>query len=217
MLTLVPQAIEAYARAHSEQPSTLMEELARETREKMELSQMQVGPLEGGFLRLLVRMTGARRVLELGMFTGYSALMMAAGLPEDGELVTCEVDPVAAQIARRYFAKAPHGKRIQVRMGPALETITTLVAPFDLVFIDADKENYSAYFDAVLPLLRDGGLIVADNTLWSGRVLEPKSASDHAIVAFNEKVAKDARVEKVQLTVRDGMTLMVKLPSPLTA
>jgi caffeoyl-CoA O-methyltransferase len=113
-------------------------------------------------------------------------------------------------MARRYFAQSPHGRKIQVRMGPALETIKSLKGPLDMVFIDADKENYSAYFDAVMPLLKQGGLIVADNTLWSGRVLQPKTESDRAIVAFNEKVAKDSRVEKVQLTVRDGMTLMFK-------
>jgi caffeoyl-CoA O-methyltransferase len=210
-LTLVPDAIEAYAQAHSEPVSPLFEELREETYANMNAPQMQVGPLEGDFLKLLVRISRARRVLEIGMFTGYSGLMMAEGLPDDGELVTCDVDPKAEAVARRFFAKSPHGKKIQVRMGPALETIKTLQAPFDLVFIDADKENYSNYLDAVLPLVRQGGLIVADNTLWSGRVLEkPQTASDAAIIAFNEKVAKDTRVEKVLLTVRDGMTLMWK-------
>jgi caffeoyl-CoA O-methyltransferase len=209
-LTLVPEAIEAYAQAHSEKPSALFEALREETRAKTTAPQMQVGPLEGAFLRLLVRLCGARRILEIGMFTGYSGLMMAEGLPDDGELITCEVDPKAEEIARRYFAKSPHGKKITVRMGSALETIRTLKGPLDLVFIDADKENYSNYFDAVLPLLRKGGLLVADNTLWSGRVLSPQSESDRAIVAFNVKVAGDTRVEKVLLTVRDGMTLAYK-------
>jgi caffeoyl-CoA O-methyltransferase len=210
MQTLVPEAIEAYAAAHTEPPSTLFEELRKETYAKMSAPQMQVGAVEGAFLRLLVRISGAKRVLEIGMFTGYSGLMMAEGLPEDGELITCDVDPKAEAIAKRYFAKSPHGKKIQVRIGPALQTLKTLQAPFDLVFIDADKENYSNYYDAVLPLLRKGGLLVADNVLWSGRVLEPKDVTDRAIVAFNEKVAKDSRVEKVLLTVRDGMMLARK-------
>jgi caffeoyl-CoA O-methyltransferase len=113
-------------------------------------------------------------------------------------------------MAKRYFAESPHGKKIQVRIGPALETIKTLKGPIDMVFIDADKQNYSNYYDAVFPLLRKGGLLVADNVLWSGKVLDPKEPSDLAIVAFNDKVARDTRVEKVLLTVRDGMMLAVK-------
>jgi caffeoyl-CoA O-methyltransferase len=209
-MNFIPEEIEAYARAHSDPPGPLLEALAKETRERMELYRMQVGPLEGAFLRLLVKLTSARRVLEVGMFTGYSALMMAEGLGDDGELITCEVDPEAEAIARRYFDRSPHGKKIQVRMGPALQTIAILKGPLDLVFIDADKENYASYFDAVLPLLRQGGLIVADNTLWSGRVLAPKEDSDRAMVAFNAKLAADERVERVQLTLRDGLTLIRK-------
>ncbi|MFZ5472113.1 MAG: O-methyltransferase [Myxococcota bacterium] len=209
-LTLVPAAIEAYAVDHSEKPSALLDKLREETYAKMSAPQMQVGPLEGDFLRLLVRLVRAKRVLEIGMFTGYSALMMAEGLADDGELITCDVDPKAEEVARRYFAQSPHGKKIHVRMGPALKTIQSLQGLFDLVFIDADKENYVHYFEAVLPLVRPGGLIVADNTLWSGRVLSPKEVTDQAIVAFNQKVANDARVEKVLLTVRDGMMLALK-------
>ncbi len=209
-MILVPEAIEDYARNHTEPPSSLLEALTRDTYANMPSPQMQVGPLEGAFLRLLVRMTRAKRVLEIGMFTGYSGLCMAEGLPEDGELITCDINPKAEEMARRYFAQSPHGRKITIRMGPALETIKTLQGPLDLVFIDADKENYAAYFEAVLPLVRTGGVIVADNTLWSGRVLDPQSESDRAIVAFNEQVAKDPRVEKALLTVRDGMTLMFK-------
>src|SRR5215813_13642561 len=209
-LTLVPEQIEAYAEAHTERPAPIFEELRKETYAKMSSPQMQVGRIEGSFLRLLVRISQAKRVLEIGMFTGYSALMMAEGLREDGELITCDVDPKAEAMAKRYFAKSPHGKKIHIRMGPALETIKTLKGPLDMVFIDADKESYSKYYDAVLPLLRHGGLLVADNVLWSGRVLHPKEETDRAIVEFNDKVAKDKRVEKVLLTVRDGMMLAVK-------
>jgi len=209
-ITLVPEAIESYAAEHSEPVSELFEQLRKETYASMGDPQMQVGRLEGHFLRLLVRLSGARRALEIGMFTGYSALMIAEGLPEDGTLVTCDVDPKAEAIARRAFDRSPVGRKITIRMGPALETVKTLKGPLDFVFLDADKENYLAYSEAVLPLLRTGGLLVADNTLWSGRVLAPKSASDRAIVAFNDAVAKDTRVDKVLLTVRDGMTLVVK-------
>jgi len=209
-LTLVPEPIEEYAAEHTEAPAPIFEKLREETYSKMSLPQMQVGRNEGTFLKLLVRLSRAKRVLEIGMFTGYSGLMMAEGLPDDGELITCDVDPKAEAMAKRYFAQSPHGKKIHIRMGPALETIKTLKGPIDMVFIDADKENYPKYYDAVLPLLRKGGLLVADNVLWSGRVLDPKEETDRAIVEFNDKVAKDARVEKVLLSVRDGMMLAVK-------
>ena len=209
-MTLVPEAIDAYAAEHSEPVAPLFEALREETYASMQSPGMQVGRLEGNFLRLLVKLSGAKRALEIGMFTGYSGLMIASGLPEDGTLITCDIDPKAEAIARRAFAKSPVGHKIEIRMGPALKTIATLKGPLDFVFIDADKENYLAYFEAVLPLLKTGGLLVADNTLWSGKVLSPQSTSDHAIVAFNDAVANDRRVDKVLLTVRDGMTLAVK-------
>src|SRR5262252_7712337 len=209
-LTLVSEPVDKYAEEHTEAVAALFDELRDETYRTMDIPQMQVGRIEGTFLRMLVRLVRARRVLELGMFTGYSALMMAEGLPDDGELITCDVDPKAEAMAKRYSAQSPHGKKIHIRVGPALETIKTLKGPIDMVFIDADKENYPKYYDAVLPLLRKGGLLVADNVLWSGRVLDPKEETDRAIVEFNDKVAKDSRVEKVLLTVRDGMMLAVK-------
>ncbi|HZN93058.1 MAG TPA: class I SAM-dependent methyltransferase [Myxococcales bacterium] len=207
---LLPPEIEDYAAAHTDPPGPLYEELAEATRERTDDPQMQVGPVEGALLKMLVQLCGARRVLEIGMFTGYSGLKMAEGLPEGGELITCEIDPDAEAIAREFHGKSPHGKKITVRMGPALETIATLQGPLDLVFIDADKEHYPEYYDAVLPLVRSGGLIVADNTLWSGRVLQPRRKTDLAIVAFNDKVARDDRVEKVLLTVRDGILIARK-------
>ncbi|MBZ4421035.1 O-methyltransferase [Myxococcus sp. RHSTA-1-4] len=209
-LTLVPPEIEEYAHAHTTAPAPLFEELREITYAQMASPQMQVGRVEGTFLRFLVALSGARRVLEIGTFTGYSALMMAEGLPDDGELVTCDINPKAAEVARSFFARSPHGRKIQLRLGPALETLKTLEGPFDLAFIDADKGSYGAYWDAVLPLLRPGGLVVADNVLWSGRVLQPEATDDHAIVTFNAKVAADPRVEQVLLTVRDGMMLARK-------
>jgi len=210
MLTLVPEPIELYAAAHSDPVPQLLDELREETYAKMSNPQMQVGRIEGALLKMFARLVGARRALEVGTFTGYSALSIAEGLPEDGILFTCDVDPDAVAIARRYFARSPHGKKIDVRLGPALDTIAKLTPPLDLVFIDADKSNYGRYYDAALSLLRSGGLLVADNALWSGTVVDPQTDDARAIGAFNDKVASDPRVEKVILTVRDGMLLARK-------
>lgn len=210
MKDFIDAAVEQFARHHTDEESDLHVRLREETYRVMDSPQMQVDVIEGRFLKMLVRLTGARNILEIGMFTGYSALMMAEGLPDDGRLITCEVDPKAEEIARRYFAESPHGRKISIRIGPALETIKTLSGPLDLVFIDADKANYSSYYEASLTLLRPGGLIVADNVLWSGKVLDPQDPDDHAIVAFDRLVQSDSRVENVCLTVRDGMMLVWK-------
>jgi caffeoyl-CoA O-methyltransferase len=212
MISLVNEEIEKFAYDHTSPEPDIFRRLREETYARMDCPQMQVGRIEGTFLKLLVRLMGARRVLEIGMFTGYSALMMAEGLPEDGKLITCDIDPKAEAIARRYFAESPHGHKIEIRMGPALETIATLTGPFDMVFIDADKSNYTNYYEACLPLLRPGGLIVADNVLWSGKVIHPDDEDSRAIVAFNERVQSDARVENVCLTIRDGIMLAWKRP-----
>ncbi len=210
MERLMDERLEAYAAEHSNDEPELLRRLARETHEQMDLPQMLTGSLEGNFLRLLVLMLGARRVLEVGMFTGYSALWMASALPDDGELLTCEVDPEAEAIARRYFDESPHGAKITVRMGPALATIDTLERPFDLVFIDADKENYPRYYEKSMGLLRPGGLIAIDNVLWSGRVLSPEDEETRAIHEVNERVHADERVDKVLATIRDGILLARK-------
>jgi caffeoyl-CoA O-methyltransferase len=206
----IDTAVEQFARDHTEAETDLYVRLREETYRVMQSPQMQVDVIEGRFLQMLVRLSGAKNILELGMFTGYSALMMAEALPDNGHLITCEIDPKAEAIARRYFAESPHRDKITIRMGPALDTIKTLADPLDLVFIDADKVNYSNYYEACLPLLKFGGLIVADNVLWSGKVLHPKDAEDHAIIAFNRLVQSDPRVKNVCLTVRDGMMLAWK-------
>lgn len=210
MLTLIPENIEEYCAKHSAQESPLLQELVRETYRSTDLPQMQVGQLEGNFLRLLVRISNAKRIVEIGTFTGYSALVMAEGLPEDGKLITCDIDPDSTAIAKKFWARSPHGKKIELKLGPALDTLKSLHGPFDLVFIDADKENYLNYWEECIPKLRAGGIVAADNVLWSGRVLAPEAASDKAIVAFNKQVVKDPRMECVMLTVRDGMTLAWK-------
>jgi|SRR5436853_1751034 len=216
MITLVPEAIETFAHNHTKSEGEIFRRLRDETYSKMESPQMQVGRLEGQFLKMLVRLTGARTILEIGMFTGYSGLMMAEGLPDGGRLITCDVNPEAEAIARRYFSESPHGKKIEVRMGPALETIaglTELQGKLDMAFIDADKVNYSKYYEGCMGLLRPGGLIVADNVLWSGRVLDPEDEDTRAIVAFDDLVQNDPRVENVCLTIRDGMMLAWKRPA----
>lgn len=210
MLTLVPEAIEEYARAHSDPEPELLAALTAETHENTDMPQMLIGPLEGNLLRLLVSLTGGKRVLELGCFTGYSALYMASAMPQDGKLTTCDVSEEYTAIAKRYFAKSEHGHKIELKLGPALETLETLDGPFDLVFIDADKVNYSSYWDVCIPMIRSGGLLVADNVLWSGRVLEPEEESDHALAAFADHALADDRTECVMLTVRDGMLVARK-------
>jgi caffeoyl-CoA O-methyltransferase len=209
MAEIVPGPIERYAEAHTTPPPPLLAELADETKATLQSPQMLTGPIEGRFLQQLVFASGARRVLELGTYSGYSALSMAEGLPADGRIDTCEVDERHAEVARRYIARSAYADRITVHLGPALETIARLEGEFDLVFIDADKVNYLNYYEAVLPRLSDRGLIVADNTLWSGRVLDPDdNEGTQAIVAFNRHVRTDDRVVCVQLTVRDGVTLI---------
>lgn len=199
--------VDAYAEAHTTPSGELFERLAAETREKTTLPQMMVGEVEGRFLEFLVRLMRAQRVLELGTFTGYSSLSMARGLPDGGRVISCDVDEETTAIARRYAEEAGLADRIEYRTGPALETIAQLDGTFDLVFIDADKPNYRNYYEAVLPKLSDNGLIVADNALRDGRVLEE---GDEPMKDFNDHVRNDPRVECVLLTVRDGMLLVMK-------
>jgi predicted O-methyltransferase YrrM len=208
---IVPDDIEQYAADHTTRPEPLLAELAEETRATLERPQMLTGTIEGRLLELLVYSSGARRVLEIGTYSGYSALSMAAGLPPGGHIDTCEVDEQHAAVARRYIARSPYADRITVHLGPALETIAGLEGEFDFVFIDADKENYLNYYEAIVPRLAENGLIAADNTLWSGRVLGgDDSESTRALIEFNDLVRADERVVCVQLTVRDGVTLIRK-------
>jgi caffeoyl-CoA O-methyltransferase len=206
----INEEIERFAHDHTEPESDLFRRLQNETYAAMQFPNMQTGRIVGKILKLLAQLTGARRILEIGMFTGYSALMMAEGLPEDGHIITCDINPKAEEIARRYFAESPHGRKIEIRMGPALKTIETLTRPLDMVFIDADKGNYVNYYEASLPLLQPGGLIVTDNVLWSGKVVQPNDDETRAIVAFDDHVQADSRVENVCLTVRDGIMLARK-------
>ena len=203
-MDIVDPRLEEYVERLTTPHEELLAELSEETRSELGSAQMLTGPVAGRFLELLVWFGRPKRVLEIGTFAGHSALAMAAALPEGGHIDTCELDPERAAFAQRYFDRSEFGSRITLHLGPATETIERLEGEFDLVFIDAEKEGYVGYYDAVFPRLAHRGLIVADNTLWSGGVLD----GDGPIVAFNDHVAADPRSVQVILSVRDGMTLI---------
>ena len=209
---IVPEAVEAYAAAHTSPAPGFLRALAAETRATLDSPQMLTGEIEGRLLEFLVFLAQPRLVLELGTYSGYSALSMAGALAPHGRIVTCELDPERAAFAARHIDAAGFGERIEIRQGPALETIAGLDGPFDLVFIDADKGGYHDYYEAVLPKLSPRGLIVVDNVLWSGRVAQPPSDDDsettRALRAFNDHLAADERVVNVMLSVRDGVMLV---------
>ena len=210
MKALVSAEIEAYATSHSMSESEVCRALRAETHRQMDSPQMLVGPLEGAFLKLLTQIVGATRVLEVGMFTGYSALCFAEALPGEGTVTTCEIDDTSAALARRYFASSPHGHKITVRMGPAIETMEALDSRYDVIFIDADKQNYLNYYRRAKELLTPNGVIVIDNVLWDGDVLLQPASDERtaAIQELNRVVASDPDVSAVLLTIRDGVLLV---------
>jgi caffeoyl-CoA O-methyltransferase len=201
---LVDPQIEAYAERVSSPHDPLLAELSAASNAALGQTSMLTGPVAGRLLELLVWFGRPQRVLEIGTFSGHSALAMAAALPEGGRIDACERDPERAAFARRWFDRSPYGARITLHVGPALETIARLDGAFDFVFLDADKPGYVDYYEAVLPRLSERGLIAVDNTLASGRVLDGSAA----VAAFNEHVAGDPRSAQVLLTVRDGLTLI---------
>jgi caffeoyl-CoA O-methyltransferase len=213
MISLLAPELAAFVDEHSAAEPDLLIELRRRTQAELVDPQMQVGRVEGALLRLLVQISGARRVIEVGTFSGYSTLSLASGLPDDGSVVTCDIDPVATAVAREFFAKSPHGGKIDLRLGPAKDTLAALAREgrrFDLAFIDADKEGYIDYYEACLAMMDAGGLVLADNALWSGRVVAPQTESDRAIARFDAHVHADPRVDHVLLSVRDGLMLARK-------
>ncbi|CUS31306.1 O-methyltransferase [Candidatus Nitrospira nitrosa] len=213
MEKLVLSEIETYAEAHSMPESAICRALREETQRTMEYPQMLVGPLEGAFLKMMTKLVGAKRVLEIGMFTGYSALCFAEALPDDGVVITCEVNEKSAAVARRYFGQVPVGKKISIRTGPALDTMRTLTGPFDVIFIDADKINYLNYYRRSLDLLSPNGVILIDNVLWSGEVLKqpPPDESTAAIQELNRVISTDRHVTAVLVTIRDGILVVRRL------
>ena len=206
--------IHAYIVDHGSPPDEVLRDLAEETARLGPISMMQVAPEQGAFMTLLTRAIGARRAVEVGTFTGYSALCIARGLPDDGQLLACDVSDEWTSIGRRYWERAGVAKKIDLRLGPAVETLRSLPPEpvFDLAFIDADKPSYPAYYEEILRRLRPNGLILVDNVLWMGRVVDPAVDDEQtrAIRAFNDLVAADRRVDCVMLPVSDGLTLLRK-------
>lgn len=212
MRLFVPDEIDQYAHAHTRPRPALFDALRDHTQANVPYPQMQVGRVEGTLLKLLAGLVSARRILEIGTYTGYSALCMAEALPDDGQLITCDKSEEFTKVARSYFAKSPHGAKIELRLGDAMSTIDQLDdTPFDMAFLDADKARYPEYYERIVPRLRPGGLLVIDNVLWSGEVLSPESDDAKGIDAVNELATRDDRVENVLLTVRDGVMLVRKL------
>jgi caffeoyl-CoA O-methyltransferase len=206
-----PIGIEQYAERHSKPMSLFHDKIWLETYRQTGNPTTMVGPLAGQFLKMLVLMTGARRILEIGMYTGYSTLAFAEALPKDGRVVTCEINPETTAIAKRCFAESQHGRKIEVKLGPALNSLKVISGPFDLCFIDADKDRCGDYFDASMQLVRSKGVIILDNMLRSGKVMNPTDPASQAIDALNKRIRDDTRLENVLLPVRDGIMLVVKL------
>jgi len=204
-------AIHAYLIEHGTPPDSVKQALIEATSELGGISIMQIAPEQGAFMTLLARLMGARRVIEVGTFTGYSTLCLAEGLPPDGRVIACDTSEEWTSIGAAHWEKAGVRERIDLRIGPALETLRSLPRErsFDLAFIDADKPNYGAYFEELLGLIRPGGAILVDNVLWMGGVLDAETddANTVAIRKFNDEVRNDARVECVMLPISDGLTL----------
>ena len=206
--------VEDYVDAHTDNVSQLLEELLAETEKITGRSRWSVGKVEGKLLQMLIKISNARQVVEVGTFTGYSALAMAEALPQDGVLTTLESSREFADIAQRYFEKSPYGYKIQLKLGPALQSLKAIPDnSADFVFIDADKPSYGLYFDEALRILRSGGIILVDNVFWRYKIFKKKITNENAraIAAFNEKVRREGRVEKVMLSVRDGVYLIRKI------
>jgi caffeoyl-CoA O-methyltransferase len=208
LMNFIDPALEAYCEAHSGSEADHLKALTAETYEKVHMPQMISGHLQGRFLAMLSHLVRPRIAVEIGTYTGYSALCLAEGLAEGGMVHTIDIDPYLPEIAHRHIERAGLLDRITMHHAPALEVIPDLPTPFDLVFIDADKQNYPRYFDAVIDRVRPGGLIIADNVLWSGKVLQPEAQQDiqtRALVAYADRVNSDHRLERVLLPLRDGL------------
>ena len=203
-----------YLVRHGAPPDALLQELIEETRKLGPISMMQIAPEQGAFMTLLARAIGARRAIEVGTFTGYSAISIARGLPDDGRLLCCDVSGEWSAVARRFFEKAGLAHKIELRLAPGIETLRALPATqdVDLAFIDADKPSYPLYYEEILKRLRPGGLLLADNVLWLGRVVDASADDEQtqAIRRFNDLVARDERVDRVMLPIADGLTIARK-------
>ena len=206
--------LHAYLVAHGTPPDAVLRDLIAETKALGGISLMQIAPEQGAFLTLIARLLGAKRVVEVGTFTGYSALCLARGLGRGGQLLCCDISEDWTAIAKRYWQRAGVADRIELRIGPAADTLRSLPSDpvIDLAFIDADKGGYPVYYEELLARLRPGGLILVDNVLWMGKVADPADAEEQTelIRRFNEKVAEDERVDRVMLPIADGLTFARK-------
>jgi caffeoyl-CoA O-methyltransferase len=201
-----------YSEDHTSPESDLLKEISRSTHASVLMSRMLCGHLQGRFLAMISKMVKPKRILEIGTYTGYSAICLAEGLPKDGQLITIDINEELESRVRSYFLKAGLERVIDYRIGNALRILPDLHLNFDLVFIDADKQNYSNYFDIVIDKVPIGGYVIADNVLWSGKVLDVKQDKDtRAMVNFNRKIQADPRVENVLMPIRDGILIMRKL------
>ncbi|MBT00090.1 MAG: methyltransferase [Oceanospirillaceae bacterium] len=205
---LIDEAVEDYAFLNTSAEPPLLQELIDQTNVNMGWPQKLSGRLVGRTLKMLSALTSPKRALEIGMFTGYSALSIAEGMPDDGKLTCCETNPRAIDFAKTFFERSEHGHKIDVIFGRAMETLDTLEGPLDFTFVDADKRNYLNYYLRVREMTRPGGLIVLDNVLWSGKVLQPESEIDDVLVETNRRIAEDPGVENVFLTLRDGLNVV---------
>ncbi len=203
--------VEQYASDQTTDTSSYIAKLVETSDQELQHIDMLSGKVVGQLLAMLVRVSGASRILEIGTFTGFSALYMAEALPDDGQLITCEYNERYKAIAEEAFTNHPEGHKIELRMGPALETISTLTESFDFIYLDADKINYLNYYKKLIPILQPGCLMVIDNVLWNGEVIEPEAEKPKAIAELNNFITQDKRVEQVMLTVRDGVTIVRKL------
>lgn len=208
-MEFIPDNISRYAEDHTSGESPLLKKINRDTHASVLMPRMLSGHLQGRFLAMISHMIKPACVLEIGTYTGYSGLCLAEGLTPEGKLITLDINEELEDRVRNYFRESGFGNKIDYRVGNALEIIPTLAGPFDLVWIDADKENYSRYYDLVIDNVTKGGYILADNVLWSGKVLDAKPDKDtRAIMTFNDKVQADDRVENVLLPIRDGILMM---------
>ena len=210
MAGLISDGLENYISSHSESGGTIEKELRQETLALGSSSGMMSGDSVGNFLKLIVKINQCKRVLEIGTFTGYSALMLASGLQENGELITCDINSETSNIAKKYWAKSPHGKKIKLVLGPAIESMEKLEGKFDLIFIDADKNNYLNYYNKSKDLLSKNGIIIVDNVLWSGRVLSPEDKQSISIDNFNKFVKEDKDYWNTIVPIRDGLMIITR-------
>ncbi len=206
----LPEPIQSYLNTITEPEPEVMALIKKHSDRETEVAHMSCGPQVGGLLKLFVRLMQPKLVVEIGTFVGYSAHYMASALSEGARLITLEVDPRHAKTAKTYFDQMPYGEKIDLRLGRGLDSLASIDEPIDLVFLDADKKRYPKYYEMLVPKMRSGGLIVIDNTLWSGRVLESKERDSQAIDEVNRMASNDPRVETLMLAIRDGITLCTK-------